>query len=219
MSGTSPQNVLWPPVLEAALRLAARGHHGHFRKRDTGPGDCTGGEEPLPGDCIPYITHLVGTACILARLGAPDEVIAAGFLHDYLEDVAGEEGRTAILDAAGEEVLALVEAVTEDKQRERSASESWRDRKTAQLEGLDRAPDGVVLLKGADTLHNVLSLLEDLRSAVRPALVWERFNAPRELQLWYAASVAAAVRRRLGTHPLAAELEAAVESLRELAGR
>jgi len=64
------------------------------------------------------------------------------------------------------------------------------------------------------TLHNVLSLLADLRGASDPALVWNRCNAPPDLQLWYLASVATAVRRRLGAHPLAHELQAAVAELR-----
>ena len=208
-----PIEALWPPELEAALRLAARAHHHHFRKRTGGSRECAGTGEPLPEDCIPYLTHLAGTALILARLGAGTELIAAALLHDYLEDVAGEEGPAAIRAAAGEEVLRLVMAVTEDKHRERSAAETWEERKHHQLELLERAPEEVVLLKGADTLHNVLTLLEDLRATDDPATVWDRFNAPPHLQRWYLASVAAAVRRRLGAHPLAAALEAAVASL------
>ncbi len=35
----------------------------------------------------------MGTMTILARLGAPDEVLAAAALHDYLEDVPDPDGR------------------------------------------------------------------------------------------------------------------------------
>ncbi len=205
----------WPPLLERAVRLAARAHHGHFRKREGGPEGCASRGNDLPEDCIPYITHLVGTAFILARLGARDEVVAAGLLHDYLEDVAGPEGRRVLREELGPEVLRLVEAVTEDKLRERSPEDSWDDRKQAQLERLEEEDADVVLLKGADSLHNALSLLADLDAAPDPAAVWDRFNAPPRQQLWYLASVAESVRRRLGGHPLVRELEAAVEALRK----
>lgn len=38
------------------------------------------------GTCLPYIVHPVAVALILAEWGAPDEVVASGFLHDVPED-------------------------------------------------------------------------------------------------------------------------------------
>jgi GTP pyrophosphokinase len=53
----------------AAYAFAARAHQGQVRKN---------GE--------PVLTHLVATARILAELGLPEEVVAAGLLHDVLCD-------------------------------------------------------------------------------------------------------------------------------------
>ncbi|HSN57688.1 MAG TPA: HD domain-containing protein, partial [Candidatus Sulfomarinibacteraceae bacterium] len=110
---------LYSPLVEAAIRLAARGHYNQFRKRAPDTSKPTSGELPLSDDHIPYITHLMGTVCILARLGAADRVLAAAALHDYLEDVPDPDGPSRIRALAGDEVLELVLAVTEDKRPER----------------------------------------------------------------------------------------------------
>ncbi|NOZ95791.1 MAG: bifunctional (p)ppGpp synthetase/guanosine-3',5'-bis(diphosphate) 3'-pyrophosphohydrolase [Acidobacteria bacterium] len=207
-------STLWPPVLEAAVRLAARAHYHQFRKRSPGGEDCDGGPDALAEGCIPYITHLVGTATILARAGAESGVIAAGLLHDLLEDVPEAGGETAIRHAAGERVLALVLAVTEDKERDRPAAESWEHRKAEQLEHLATAHRDVVLIKAADALHNLLSLIADLEAADAAPTVWDRFNAPPERQLLYFGELSRVVCHRLPGHPIAVELASAVETLR-----
>ena len=68
---------LFSPMLEAAVRLAARGHYHQFRKRSPDKPTCGQGDGPLPSSCVPYVTHLMGTMCILARTGACDETLAA----------------------------------------------------------------------------------------------------------------------------------------------
>ncbi len=164
-------------VIEAAVRLAAQGHYHQFRKRN-----CIGDpppvtSNPLPEDHIPYITHLMGTVTILARLGASDEVLAAAALHDYLEDVPDPNGRRRIRDIAGDDVLDLVLAVTEDKRPGRGRGETWELRKHEQLARIETMPLDAVLIKGADVLHNLLSLEIDLDRATDRTAVWNRFNA------------------------------------------
>ena len=209
-------STLWPPELEAAVRLAARAHYRHFRKRSGGRDDCAEGSAALAEDCIPYMTHLTGTATILARSGAGPDLIAAGLLHDLLEDVPEIAGEELIERVAGGRVLELVRAVTEDKDRARPASESWQERKATQLDHLATGEEDVVRIKAADALHNLLSLIADLEAAPEPGVVWKRFNAPPEQQLEYFSRLSGTVTRRLGRHPLAVELAAAVERLRSL---
>ena len=205
---------LFPPVLEAAVRLAARGHYHQFRKGvedpEGGPGAAV-----LP-DRVPYITHLMGTMCILARLGVCDEVLAAAVVHDYLEDVPDPGGREKIRAALGEEVLALVLEVTEDKRRGRDQTDTWELRKQEQLDHVARMPVDAVLIKAADVLHNVQSLTLDLEAADDADAILQNFNAGPERQLWYFESMAAAVKDRLGDHTLARNLEAAIARLRFL---
>jgi (p)ppGpp synthase/HD superfamily hydrolase len=206
---------LFPPLLEAAARLAAQGHYHHFRKREPGDSCCEENSgDALPADCVPYITHLMGTMGILARIGARDELLAAALLHDYLEDVPDPQGRETIRAAAGDEVLALVLAVTEEKRPEQDSSDTWQLRKQEQIDQIARIPEEAVLLKSADVLHNLLSLLMDLDAAPDHETVWRRLNAGPERQLWYFEGVLEAGRRRLGSHRLMLEFADALDRLR-----
>lgn len=208
----APISGLYPPLLEAAARLAARGHYHQFRKRP-GTGDAPCPDVPLPPDCVPYVTHLMGSLCILARTGAPDEVLAAALLHDYLEDVPDPQGQLSIREATGERVLELVLAVTEDKRRHRAESDTWVERKREQVGHLAEIPDEAVLIKTADLLHNILSLMHDLEGVDDREAVWSRFNAGPDHQLWYFRAIAEAARRRLGRHVLVDELDRAVDAV------
>jgi hypothetical protein len=210
---------LYSPLIEAAARLAAQGHHGHFRKGDIADrcGD-PAVDVPLPPGCVPYITHLMGTMGILARIGAPDEVLAAALLHDYLEDVPDPDGPGTIRAAVGDEVLRLVLEVTEQKRPELDSSETWPVRKNEQIQKMAANSEGAVLIKAADLLHNLLSLLVDLDEASDEESVWLRLNAGPDRQLWYFSSGLDAARRRLGRHPLVDELEQAVDHLRGRVG-
>ena len=42
------------------------------------------------GKDVPYVTHPIQVGFILSKAGASDELIAAGFLHDVLEDSVDE---------------------------------------------------------------------------------------------------------------------------------
>lgn len=201
-------------MIEAAVRLAAQGHYHQFRKRDNPTEAPATPGDPLPEDHFPYITHLMGTMTILARLGAADEVLAAAALHDYLEDVPDPDGRRRIREVTNDRVLELVDAVTEDKRPGLCRGETWELRKREKLVAIDSMSRDAVLIKGADVLHNLLSLQIDLRESSDPQAVWGRFNAPKELQIWYFASNLEAIRRRLGDHPLVTELAAVVDRLR-----
>jgi (p)ppGpp synthase/HD superfamily hydrolase len=200
-------------MVEAAVRLAARGHYHQFRKRDRQGQTPLPPGNPLPEDHIPYITHLMGTVAILARVGARDEVLAAAVLHDYLEDVPDPDGRARIVEKTNTQVLDLVLAVTEDKRPGLNRGETWHIRKKENLDTVASMPSDAALIKAADALHNLLSLEIDLAEAPDPQAVWGRFNAPKEHQLWYFKSTLDAVARRLGDHPIVTELEGVVDRL------
>jgi (p)ppGpp synthase/HD superfamily hydrolase len=151
---------------------------------------------------------------ILARFGASDEVLAAAALHDYLEDVPDPDGAQRIREITSDEVLDLVLAVTEDKRPGRRREETWELRKQEQIAEIESMSRDAVLIKGADVLHNLMSLDFDLNEASDPQLVWNRFNAPRDQQLWYFSSTLDAIRQRLGEHPLTWELAEIVRRLR-----
>ena len=104
----------------------------------------------------PYIIHPVAVADLLRDIGASAAVIAAGFLHDVVEDtdVTPEQ----LEEHFGPEVRALVEGVT------KLGGLHFTNKTEAQAENLRRmflamASDiRVVLVKLADRLHNMRTL-------------------------------------------------------------
>ena len=150
----------------------------------------------------------------LARLSAPDEVLAAALLHDYLEDVPDPDGHQTIRSAVGDRVLELVLAVTEQKPADSDDTETWEQRKREQIDRMGDMPDEAVLIKTADLLHNVQSLISDLAATDQQQTVWQRLNAGPDRQLWYFSSVLEAARARLADHPLVHELERTITELR-----
>lgn len=183
-------------TLDRALELAAEAHREQVRK----------------GTGVPYVMHPVHVSILLMKHGFPEAVVVAGLLHDVVEDT--NVSLESIEGAFGSEVAALVGSVTEIKTETAGGAEvrrPWRIRKEEQLLRLDAAPPLTAALKAADAIHNCESTLREL-DRVGPE-AWERFRAPPEDQLWYFRSIATRVRKRLGDHPIARELEATIERL------
>jgi (p)ppGpp synthase/HD superfamily hydrolase len=84
------------PLTRDALAFADRLHAGQTRDIDG----------------IPFVTHPVEVACLLHEAGYPDEVVAAGVLHDVLEDTDAQ--RSELEERFGTQVAELVSAVSED---------------------------------------------------------------------------------------------------------
>ena len=89
----------------------------------------------------------------------------------------------------------------------------WWDRKSAYLDHLEKAADDVLLVSGADKLHNARAIVIDLRE-VGPA-VFDRFKAGMKGTLWYYRNLADIFKRR--GSPMAKQLEAAVSEMEKLA--
>ena len=126
-------------LIANAFKLAYEAHNGQVR---------ASGE--------PYISHPVAVADLLEKIGASTSVIAAGLLHDVVEDT-----RIPLSDIEnhfGSEVKILVEGVT------KLGGIHFTNRTEAQAENLRRmflamARDiRVVLVKLADRLHNMRTI-------------------------------------------------------------
>lgn len=85
-------------LVRGALSVARRAHAGQFRQ--------TGCDE------IPFVEHLLAVAELLAEHAYPDEVLAAALLHDVAEHAEVEPD--SLRGRFGEEVVGLVEALSED---------------------------------------------------------------------------------------------------------
>lgn len=155
------------PDVERALRKAMAWHAGQ-RRKDL-------------GRKIPYVSHVLCVAEILARHGADETTVIAGILHDVIEDTAYTlDQLTADF---GSEVAEIVRAVSEEKIPARSCEESWLDRKKNYLKKLTTAPARAVLVSCADKIHNLTSLRDAYR--ISGAKIWQGFHAPPEKKLWF----------------------------------
>jgi len=183
--------VIYSERARTALRFAERAHRGQQRK---------GGDEP-------YILHPITVATLLAASGGDEDMICAAYLHDVVEDAGVELDEIAAI--FGDEVAAMVAAVTEDKLR------SWQDRKLATIEHLGDATQHVLALKGADVCTNITDVVLDHRQIGDD--VWLRFRRGAEQQVWYYATVAETVLERLeGYDQLRTELAGRLAELRAI---
>jgi GTP pyrophosphokinase len=117
----------------------------------------------------PYFYHLVETAKNLAELGMRKRVVAAGLLHDAVEDgVASEE---SLVNTFGEEIAGMVDGVTKlGKVRYkgmRRHNESLRKFFIASAKDIR-----VIIIKLADRLHN-MQTLEAVREDKRERIAIE----------------------------------------------
>jgi guanosine-3',5'-bis(diphosphate) 3'-pyrophosphohydrolase len=125
-------------LVEKAYAFASEAHKDH--KRFSGE---------------PYLVHLVATAKELAKLGMSAKTVAAGLLHDSIEDVGVEPA--TIEREFGKEIRFLVEGVTKLGRLKYRGAERHREslRKLLVATGKDAR---VLIIKLMDRLHNMRTL-------------------------------------------------------------
>lgn len=168
-------------------------------------------DQTRKGTTIPYIAHPLAVASLAIEFGANEDQAIAALLHDAIED-GGAEYEQIILQNFGESVLAMVQGCTDGVSDANGEKADWWERKSAYLDHLEKAADDVLLVSGADKLHNARAIVIDLRE-VGPA-VFDRFKAGMKGTLWYYRSLADIFMRR--GLPMAKQLEAAVSEMEKL---
>ncbi len=174
------------PRIQEAISFAVEAHGkvGQARKDTT----------------FPYVVHPIRVAEILYAFGYGEDVVAAGCLHDTIEDagVTVEELRTRF----GDRVASLVTAASEPDR-----SPDWQERKEHTIESLRTETDRDVLgLVAADKLDNVRSIAETLKT-IGPARTWTIFNAGKDKQRWYYRTLAATLLARRPGEALLEQLD------------
>ena len=139
--------------VERALQASLEAHAGQTRK----------------GGSIPYISHPVHVALLLARAGADDITLQAALLHDVVEDCEGWT-MERVIEEFGSAVARTVHDLTEVE------GGSWEVRKQAALDQVAHMGPRSLAVKTADKLHNMQSLLTRLSEASDPGQVWKVFS-------------------------------------------
>jgi hypothetical protein len=126
-------------LVRGALSVARRAHAGQFRQ--------TGCDE------IVFVEHLLAVGELLAEQNSSDEVIAAGLLHDVAEHA--EVDPDSLRSRFGDEVVELVEALTEDP-----TIPDYEERKAEHRERVAAAGPQAQTIFAADKAANVAVLRE-----------------------------------------------------------
>lgn len=169
------------PLVKSAFDWASVWHKDQRRK--------------YPGVDVPYMSHVAGVAAILARHGFGEEVVAAGALHDVLED-CGVTFDT-LKEKFGEPVAVLVRHVSEEDK-----SLSWEERKKAYLDHFSQKPWEAQAITLADKIDNFQSIIVCARVFGDP---WKMFKRGKEAQIGRFQDLRVRAEAAKPGHPLVAE--------------
>jgi (p)ppGpp synthase/HD superfamily hydrolase len=178
-------------LLKRAFDWAVTWHRDQLRK--------------YPNANVPYASHVAGVAAILARHGFDEEVVAAGALHDVMEDcgIAYDD----LAKRFGARVAGLVRHVSEEDK-----SLPWEQRKAMYLEHFGHKPWEAQAITLADKIDNFESILVCAADWGDP---WAMFKRGKDAQLArFDALVAKA--RTLPSHPLIDEYALTLEAVRKV---
>lgn len=138
-------------LIEQAYAFAEEAHAG--QNRDSG---------------LPYIQHPLSVALLLADIGMGPDTVAAGLLHDVVEDTG--TGLDELTARFSEDIAALVDGVTKLEQMEKEQADDWfsgdarshlvnREAESLRKMFVAMAQDiRVVIIKLADRVHNMRTL-------------------------------------------------------------
>jgi (p)ppGpp synthase/HD superfamily hydrolase len=173
------------PLTRDALAFANQRHAGQTRDLDD----------------IPFVTHPVEVACMLHEAGYPDQVVAAGVLHDVLEDTDAERSELEV--RFGREVAELVEAVSDDPSIEEDG-----ERKAALRHQVAHAGEHAAAVFAADKV----SKARELRLRVSRG----RFAREDEPKVAHYQASLEMLARLMPEHELVEQLRLELEALRAL---
>ena len=170
------------PMAQAALRFARARHAGQRREIDHAP----------------FIDHPIEVAWLLLRDGQPDEVIAAGLLHDVLEKTATTSAE--LRRRFGARITRLVESVSDDP-----SIRDYEPRKRDLRDRIAQADPDTHAVFAADKIAKVREL------ALLPA---QQLNEPKNrAKLAHYRASGNMLRRMDGDLPLVEQLDAELNRL------
>lgn len=192
--------MIYTPLIRNAINFSIKVHEIHQKQK-------------RKGKDIPYLTHTFTVGLILARAGAPEEVIAGGILHDTIEDSHPEKkvSKGMIADRFGLRVANIVDSVTEEQK-----NVTWEEAKKNMRDRIEHFTHDSLLVKSADLLSNVSEILDDYRWEGEK--VFDRFKAPKDRVIWNYRETIRLVVKAWSANPLADDLKKVSKKLLVIAG-
>jgi len=102
---------------------------------------------------VPYVSHVFSVFTLLSDYTDDQNTLVAALLHDTLEDT--DYTSEALKEDFGEKVLAIVQAVTEDK-----TITDWHERKQDYVAKVVAYGEPSLLVCTADKIHNLRGLID-----------------------------------------------------------
>ncbi|MGZ6652231.1 MAG: HD domain-containing protein [Solirubrobacteraceae bacterium] len=170
------------PMAQAAVRLARARHAGQHREIDHAP----------------FIAHPIEVGSLLRGDGQPDEIIAAGLLHDVLEETATT--RAELQGRFGPRIAPIVESVSDDP-----SLGDYKCRKRDLRDRVANADPGMRAVFAADKIAKVRGL------ALLPA--WQLNEPKNRAKLAHYRASLETLRRVDGHVPLIDRLDAELNQL------
>jgi (p)ppGpp synthase/HD superfamily hydrolase len=175
------------PITRQALEFATERHQGQWREADRAP----------------FILHPLEVAHLLRGRGYPDEVVAAGVLHDILEDTDVEADE--LQRVFGANVADMVCSVSEAQ----GEGGGYRERKARLREAVAEAGGDTVAVYAADKIAKA----RELRLGLVRRSPDARLDADKLEHYWESLAI---LERRLGHHAFSRDLRFELEALEML---
>lgn len=187
--------MIYTKLIHEAIQFATKVHELDTKKK-------------RKGKDIPYITHPLTVGLILARVTKDENSIAAGILHDTIEDCEpyGSVTKELIAKKFNQDIARIVNDLTEQDK-----TLPWKERKMAALVHIKDMPQDSLLVKSADVLHNLTELNYDL--AKDGEKIFSKFNASKEDTINRYKNIVTELEKAWSNNPLLDDLKAGLNIL------
>jgi GTP diphosphokinase / guanosine-3',5'-bis(diphosphate) 3'-diphosphatase len=155
-------------------------------------------EQKRKDKATPYISHPLAVAVILSEITDDEDVIAAGVLHDVMEE-AGIT-KKELISLFGEKVAKIVVACSEQDK-----TKSWAVRKNETLKSIKTMDSESVLVKTADILHNTYETVRKVKE--NGTGFFENFNADAKTKIKHERVRIEELKKYHKDNPLLKEIE------------